>query len=59
MTISMIIPVNTAVLTARLVINLGNKNSTSSGIEAVVVNKLIKDIGIEFFFVYTPDARFV
>ena len=43
MIISMIIHDNTEVLTTGLVIPSGNKNSTSSGIDPVVVNKLIID----------------
>ena len=41
MTISIIIHVNTEVLTTGQVIASGNKKSTSSGIDPVVVNKLI------------------
>ena len=41
MTISMIIHVSTKVLTTGLVIPSGNLKSTSSGIDPVVINKLI------------------
>ena len=47
MTISMIIHVNTEVLTTQLVIPSGNKNSNNSGIDPVVVNKLLIDTRIE------------
>ena len=51
MTISMIIHVNTSVLTTRLVIPSGNKtNPTSSDIDQVGVNKLIKISMPSFFF---------
>ena len=44
----MIFHVSTEVLTIRLVKPSGNLNSNSSGIDPVVVNKLIIDISIQF-----------
>ena len=49
MKLSMIIHVNTEVLTTVLVIPSGNKNATSSDIDRVVVNKLIIDTRIEIY----------
>ena len=48
MTILMLIHVNTEVLNTGLVIPSGNKNSTSSGIDPVVVNKLIIETRTKF-----------
>ena len=50
MTISMIMHGNTEVLTTGLVIPSGNQNFTSSGIDPVVVNKLIIDTRIEILY---------
>ena len=47
----MITHVETEVQTTGLVIPSGNKNSTSSGIDPVFVNKLIIDTRIEFLYI--------